>query len=81
MQNSSVDVTTAKYWTKSCQSGILEMRDDITFANFERDAVSFLINVKGLTSLLRNELNRKGIILMNWHVILIVLEETSLRLK
>ena len=39
LQNSSIDLITAENLIKSCHSGILEMMDDITFGNLERDAI------------------------------------------
>lgn len=39
LQNSSIDIITAENLIKSCHSGILEMRDDITFDSLERDAI------------------------------------------
>src|SRR6218665_1511683 len=39
LQSSSIDLITAESLIECCYSGILEMRNDVTFYNLERDAI------------------------------------------
>ena len=39
LQSSSIDLITAESLIGCCYSGILEMRNDVTFDNLERDAI------------------------------------------
>jgi len=47
LQNSSKDLITAESFIECCNSGILEMRNDVTFDNLERDAIELSKQCEG----------------------------------
>src|SRR6218665_530959 len=47
LQNNSTDIKTAESLIECCYCGILEMRNDVTFDNFERNAIELSKKCEG----------------------------------
>src|SRR6218665_2316627 len=68
LQSSSIDLITVESLIKCCYSGILEMRNDVTFDNLERDAIE-LSKKCGWPEIFVEKLPHKKNFLMNWLMI------------
>src|SRR6218665_1772762 len=68
LQNNSIDLITGESLIECCYSGILEMRNDVTFDNLERDAIELSKKCGGPEIFVEKRPHKKTF-LMNWLVI------------